>query len=790
MIVYQNTTTAFNRDVRSNRIADLMKEAFESQSGKKVGVSEYNSWNNSTRHLKDIIEDAGLSDNMIALEYEIPFNNNRIDCLLFGRGLNDRSNVVLIEMKQWSEVEALDDEGNFVETFTGGNSRVVAHPCQQVEGYHKHMVFFLEVFDTDPNLDLFSCAYCHNYSYKGPTGLHAPAYRPLMEKYPLYSKGDVEAIVARLRDLLGSGDGLEIFNRVRLSRTRPSKKLLEYAAGMIKGVESFSLIQEQIVAKNLIMSRIRKAEKTGGKSVIVVQGGPGTGKSVIAVQILAELAGKNKKVLYGCKSKPFLSALQSKVGGNAKLLFSNLYSFVPTKVKEDELDVVLIDEAHRIQNKSNFQYTPREHRSDMPQIEQLVRCAKTCVFFIDDKQNVRSAEIGSTALMMECAQKYNATFSPVELKSQFRCNGSRGYLKWVESALGYRKKKYVLTKADDYDFRIFDSPTELYKVISAKERQKPNSARIVAGYCWPWSDPNPDGTLVNDVVIGDFAMPWEARDGKKLAKGIPRWYEWAYKTEAIKQVGCIYTAQGFEFDYIGVIVGDDIQYDPATNTVTGNPDASKDPTLMRNKSDFLRYARNIYRVLMTRGIQGCYVYFVNKTLENYFRSLIDMEQEQAQELPEEELIPYINSLPLLDLRAVADSTYETLSGLFSETDESTLKRAPGGPFARDRFLVRAEGNSMEPTIPEGSLCRFRLDPGGTRKGKIVLCLVEGFSGDSPVALIKRYYSVRAKTTEELGEAEQIVLSSDNPEHPPILMSEQERVRVLGVFEGVVEDFLA
>lgn len=787
MILYQDTTRAFIGHVLHNRIADLMKAAFEGQSGRRVGVSEYNSWSNSTRHLKDIVQEAGLLDNMIALEYEIPFNNSRIDCLLFGRGENRKSNVVLIEMKQWSEVEALDEEGNFVETFTGGSSRVVPHPCQQVEGYHNHLVFFLEAFDSEPRLDLFSCAYCHNYAYKGAVGLHDPVYRPLIEKYPLYSKNDVQALVRRLRELLGSGDGLEIFNRIRFSRTRPSKKLLEYAAGMIRGEEAFSLLQEQIVAKNLILARIGKAEKAGGKSVIVIQGGPGTGKSVIAVHILAELAGRNRNVLYGCKSKPFLSALKERVGKDAKMLFTNLYSFVPTKVEENELDVILIDEAHRIQNKSNFQYTPREHRTDMPQIEQLVRSAKTSVFFIDDKQNVRSAEIGSTALIMEYASKHNASFHSVTLESQFRCNGSSGYLNWVESALGYRSGKRTLTRADDYDFRIFDSPHELFRVISGKEKLKPNSARLVAGYCWPWSDPNPDGTLVNDVVIGDFAMPWEAKDGRKLKKGIPRWYQWAYRTEAVNQIGCIYTAQGFEFDYIGLIVGDDIRYDPKTGGLTGNPEASKDPTLRRNREEFLTYVRNIYRVLMTRGMQGCYVYFVNRDTESYFRGLIDLDDGLREEAPEEEAIPYVNSLPVLDIRAVADSAYETLSGLFSEKEELTFLRIPGGPFARDRFLVRAEGDSMEPGIPEGSLCRFRFDPGGTRNGRVVLCLVEGFSGEAAVALVKRYYSVRPETPEEQGEALRIVLSSDNPEHPPIVLDGRERVRILGVFEAVAEE---
>lgn len=789
MILYQNRTSEFVRDVISNRIADLMQAAHVAQAGCSASIYEYRSWQNSSQHMKNVIQEADLSDCMISLEWEVPYNNNRIDCLLFGLGSNNAANVVLIELKQWSEVKPLDEEGNFLETITGGASRRVAHPCQQVGGYHDHLIFFLEVFDAEDPLGLFSCAYCHNYRYEGSTGLFDPAYRPLMEQYPLYAKGDVQALVNRLKELLGSGRGLEIFNRFRMSRIRPSKKLLDHAADMIRGEPTFSLLQEQIVAKNLVMSKIRKANKYGDKAVIVVQGGPGTGKSVIAVHLLAELAEKGKRVFFGCKSKPFLTALQKKVGKKAKLLFSNLYRFVPAKVRENELDVLLVDEAHRIQNSSNFQYTRKEHRTDMTQTEQLIRCARTSVFFIDDKQNVRSQEIGSTSLIMEYAARYEATCDLVRLESQFRCGGSNGYLDWVDSVLGYDAADRVLTSTDEYDVRIFDSPQSLYDVILEKERAKPGSARLVAGYCWPWSDPNPDGTLVDDVVIGDFAMPWEARDGFKLKEGIPKWYEWAFRTEGVGQVGCIYTAQGFEFDYIGLIVGDDIRFDPERGKLVGNPGATCDSTLPKDPDDFLTYVRNIYRVLMTRGMQGCYMYFVNKDTEHYFHEMIDCSVFTAPVMqPEHELVPYINALPLLDIRTVADSGYEALGGLFTEGVEQTWVSLPGGPFPRDRFLVRAEGDSMEPLIPDGALCRFRLDPGGSRNGKIVLCLIEGYAGEAPLALIKRYYSIRVGALDsELGEALEIILQSVNEEHAPIKLAPREQLRILGVFEAVVEE---
>ncbi|MDP4247484.1 MAG: DUF2075 domain-containing protein, partial [Bacteroidota bacterium] len=295
-------------------------------------------------------------------------------------------------------------------------------------------------------------------------------------------------------------------------------------------------------------------------------------------------------------------------------------------MKEDELDLLLIDEAHRIEKISNFQYTKFEDRTNMPQIDQLIRCAKTVVFFIDDKQSVRSQEIGSSDLIREAAAQYGLAVAEVELTTQYRCMGSNDYLLWLESALGYQQEAKTLSKTELFDFKIFDSPSELYSVLKMKELEKANSARLVAGFCWPWSNPTKEGQLVKDVVIGDFEMPWEAREGHKLAKGIPKWFEWGYKTEGINQVGCIYTVQGFEYDYIGVIIGDDLVVDPTSGSLSANIKATCDPTLRKYAANFESHVKNIYRALMTRGLKGCYVYFTNKETEKYFRSRIENDR--------------------------------------------------------------------------------------------------------------------------------------------------------------------
>lgn len=624
MLIYQNSTVSFIEDIRNNRLSDIMQNNFVSGFGRRPSPREYASWQNSLPRVRDLIELADLKQNMIALEYEVPYNQNRIDCLLYGKGDDDNENVVLIELKQWTNVTATDIEGNFVETYTGGGERVVPHPSQQTKGYHNFMKNFVSEFDTAPPLLLFSCAYCHNYTKIDGEGLFNPIYTKIVEEFPLYSKDDIQLIAKKLKSLLSNGNGFEIYNRFMQSPIRPSQKLLDNVTKVIKNEAVFSLINEQLVAKNLIWAKVRKSIKDKENSVIIIHGGPGTGKSVIAINVLAEAAQRGKSVFYGCKSKPFTEGLRKLVGQDGRMLFSNLYRFLPSKVNEEEIDLLLVDEAHRIEFSSNHRYTKAVDKTNMPQVEQLIRCAKTSVFFIDDKQNVRSQEIGSSTLIKDVARKLNRNIEEVELVTQFRCMGSNDYLLWLESVLGYSKEERILKENDVFDFQIFDSPQEIYDRILEKEEEKPNSARMVAGFCWPWSKSLDDnGEFVKDVEIGDFAMPWETPDSiNRLPKGYVRWYQWAYRTEGVKQIGCIYTAQGFEFDYVGVIIGDDLQYNNKDSLV-GNIDATEDPTLRRNAQNFEMHVKNIYRTLLTRGMKGCYVYFTNKDTENYFRERME-----------------------------------------------------------------------------------------------------------------------------------------------------------------------
>lgn len=620
MKLYSGTTQEFVQDALENRLDEKLRTAYEGYFYRFANPREVSSWTYSLQFVKNLIELASLSDNMIVVEYMPPFSNMRIDCMLFGRGIDQAENVVLIELKQWTSVSESDVENN-ITTFVGGGNRPEPHPSFQVAGYHDYLKDYLRVFEGDSPLQLNSIAYCHNYSRSGDV-LFSPKFDEIRTRFPLFSKEDVRTLSEYLRLRLGSGHGWEIFNRFINSDVGPSKKLLAYTKKMISGQKVFSLVEDQITAYNTIVDRAKKASKLGKKSVIIVQGGPGTGKSLIALNAMAELASKGITVFHATGSAAFTSTLRRILGQRTGTLFKYFNKF--GGYQENEVDVLICDEAHRIRKSSNDRYTRKDQKSARSQIDELVDASKVSIFFIDDYQIVRPFEIGSVNLIRETARKFGAEIHEFELKTQFRCNGSDGYLNWLDNTLGVRETvNAMLTLKEKMDFRIFESPNELYAAIREKNDQKPNSARMVAGFCWPWSNPNPDGTLKEDVVIGDFRMTWEAKnDVGRLQPGIPRAKFWAYDSNGVSQMGSIYTVQGFEFDYIGVVFGRDFVYDQTRKTWVGKPENSSDSAAKRDRGNFVQYARNAYRVLMTRGMLGCYVYFMDKDTEQCFRSRI------------------------------------------------------------------------------------------------------------------------------------------------------------------------
>ena len=651
-VLYNEPQSVFINDVERNFVSQKMRHTAE-KAGIHSAENEIASWENNAPHIARLLTQCGAKDSYVTFEFLVPFSRKRIDCMIYGKGEDNSENVIHIELKQWSNktVGVAESDGNFtadenanrqpddviftVEAFTGHANRIVAHPSQQVKGYQGYLSNFIEVF-SNHEVSLTGLAYCYNYTKndtKNPSYLYDEKYAPLLSQYPTYAKDQFDELTKKLTGLLKNGAGLSIFNKVIDSPIRPSKKLLNEVSSMIEqgNTSAFSLLEDQIVARNIILDKIRPLLKKNGdfqKSVIIVKGGPGTGKTVIALLILAELSRHQLGVQYATKSKPLLEGVRHQIRPNARILFQNVTSYVPASADENSVDVLLVDEAHRIQKSANNQYTKAENRTTLPQVDTIIRASKVTVFFIDDRQAIRGAEIGSAELIREAAKRWDAKVEECELTSQFRCNGSDNYMDWLEQVL-YNKPITSSFQPEDFDLKIFTDPQSMYEALVEQNNKSGQTARLMAGFCWPWSTSVVDGDLVKDVQIGDFAMPWETSDRvpyTKLTKKYPKWFEWAYKPLGIEQVGCIYTAQGFEFDYAGVIIGGDLKYDPVSKQIITDKSACKDPVLRQNRQEatmtFDDYVRNIYRVLMSRGMKGCYIYAVDDNLSNYLNGLI------------------------------------------------------------------------------------------------------------------------------------------------------------------------
>jgi DUF2075 family protein len=623
--LWAGLSTHFIRDATHNQIAEKLRTAFFQQYRYEPSPNEVNSWRNSLRAVADVFREGGLDDHGVMLEYRLPLTSRRLDCLVCGCDASGAEQAVIIELKQWERCAAA--VGDRVLTFVGMAEREVLHPSAQVGQYKQYLEDAHTAFyDGDHPIGLAACAYLHNYFAVDDDPLFAVPFRPLLAEYPLFTGDDVDRLARHLVARLEAGEGLTVLKRIEESRYRPSRKLMDHVAEMIRGEVDgsarYHLIDEQELVRQKVLATAREGFHDRRKTVLLIRGGPGTGKSVVAIKVMADLLREHYNAHYATGSRAFTETLRSIVGSRGAIQFKYFNSYVDAK--PDEIDVLICDEAHRIRETSNNRYTAKTRRSKKRQIHELLDAAKVAVFLIDDKQGVRPDEIGSADYIREAAESDGCRLFEYELEAQFRCGGSEGFVRWVENTLGLARTANVLWDPhDDFDFRIMESPQAVDDAIRAKAAEGA-TGRMVAGFCWKWSEPLDGGTLVDDVVVGDYARPWNAKpEARRLAPGIPRSNLWARDAGGIEQIGCVYTAQGFEFDYVGVIFGADLTYDFDRREWVGHPDRSHDKTVKRAKGEFTELVKNTYRVLLTRGLKGCYVCFVDRDTERFVRSRVE-----------------------------------------------------------------------------------------------------------------------------------------------------------------------
>ena len=614
MLAYLGTKADFLRDAPV--IEDKVRDAVKSKLNFSVGESEYQSWRNSLGNAMshvmlstDIPNDAG-----IAIEYRLNGRRFRLDFVISGEDSMGKESLVIIELKQWTDIE-LSDLDEHVRTPLGGGIRDVTHPSYQVWSYKSHLEMFNE-YVYENALVVEACAYLHNC--RESLVINDSRYENALRLAPVFLHGEHEKLQELISSKIQRGSGVSLLERIDAAVIRPSKQLADAVGSMLQGYDEFVLLDEQKTAYETILRNSRDVQKSG-KKVLIVKGGPGTGKSVISINALATLTSERLNVRYVTANAAPRDVFQAKLkgllkGDSVKHLFSGSGSY--TESKKNSMDVLIVDEAHRLRMKSGMFKNMGES-----QAKEIIHTAKLSVFFIDEAQKVTWSDVGEISRIKAYAAEQGADVELLELTSQFRCGGSDDYMAWLDDALGLQDVPENYFTREKFDFRILDSASELHELVREKNLIN-NRSRIVAGYCWNWISKK-------DSKAFDIEL---AQDGYKARWNLASYgNEWIMNPNSVDEVGCIHTCQGLEVDYVGVIIGADLRMEgghlvtnpqgraKSDKSLNGYVGESKiNPDVANAKADEL--IRNTYRTLMSRGMKGCYVYFVDPEVKEYFES--------------------------------------------------------------------------------------------------------------------------------------------------------------------------
>jgi len=626
MLIYENTKEDFVNDVMDDVIVEKIKEGFEKKGLSSRRDSEVRSWQNSFQFMYKVLNSSEIpSDSGVAIEFKIPLTSRRIDFVLSGYDEGGNGNVIIVELKQWDgkSTKKFPGADGVVKTYVGGGIRETTHPSYQAWSYSK----FIEDFNVsvqEKDINLHPLAYLHNFEKKYKGELENSLYKPYTRKAPLYLKGDAKKLRKFLENQIKKGDGKQNIYEINEGKIKPSKSLQDCILGMLESRDEFILIDSQKVVFEKAVNLAKKSNKDGKKRVLIVEGGPGTGKTVVAINILSELIQNNLVAQYVSKNSTPRRVYKKKLKGDKKVkeidhLFKGAGNYISTP--KNTIPALIADEAHRLNEKSTF-FGKGEN-----QIMEIINAAKFSVFFIDESQRVHIKDIGSKEEIKKHARNQNAEIEEIVLESQFRCNGSEGYVAWLDDVLGIRETANAEGFDLEYDLKLFESPKELHKAIKEKnESGKPS--RVVAGYCWEWEKDSRRDPDKHDIEVGDYERSWNLRGRDP----------WAIDKGSIEEVGCIHTCQGLEFDYVGVIIGKDLKYRNNEIVVDYEERASTDRSLFGIKKMFREepekaeekveeIIKNTYRTLMSRGMKGCYIYCCDEQLQEHLRKRISLLNE-------------------------------------------------------------------------------------------------------------------------------------------------------------------
>lgn len=727
MLVYSATKQKFIDDVRANAIGSMVENEVSRRLGRNSPRNEVLSWENSLQLMMNVLLDEDIPASAgVAIEYNIPLTNRRVDFILTGKNAQRNDAAVIVELKQWQRVEVTGKDA-IVRTQLGGGVRETTHPSYQAWSYAALIQDYNETVRSE-SISLIPCAYLHNM--KSGESINDPFYADHTRRAPVFISPDAMRLSQFLKQHIRYGDSNDIMYRIEHGVIKPSKSLADALSSMMQGNAEFMMIDEQKLVYETAIDLAHRAG-SGNKQCLIVQGGPGTGKTVVAINLLVELTKREMMTQYVTRNSAPREVYKKKLTGTKKKthidnLFKGSGSY--TEAAADTFHALIVDEAHRMNEKSGmFQ------NLGVNQIKEVVNAARLSVFFIDEAQRVTLKDIGSVEQIRYWAQQHGAEVHELELSSQFRCNGSDGYLAWLDNTLQVRTTANTDLEGVDYEFRVFDDPNAMRDAIRELNRRT-NKARMVAGYCWSWNSKKDRQAM--DIVLPEhgFAAQWNLNDDGML---------WAIAEESVEQVGCIHTCQGLEFDYVGVIIGDDLVIRDGLVVTKVEERASQDrsvhgykklhkvqPEHARRLAD--QIIKNTYRTLMTRGQKGCYLYATDPETREYFAAFARSNTGAAEPMviapahllsglglpvvSYQDALPFERHVPIYDL--------EVAAGGFSEQQEAEVQYWVELPDyirpGRDLFVCRVVGESMNQRIPDGAWCLFRANPAGSRQGRVVL----------------------------------------------------------------------
>ena len=618
MLIYNGLKSDFMHDTECDALETKLYDAVKEKMNRSTGLSEINSWRNSLREMYITLNDPDIPQDIgVAIEYNIPQTSKRVDFLISGYDNNNKGNVIIVELKQWEKMTAVEGQDAIVETFVANANRRVVHPSYQAWSYAALIRDYNE-YVQDEEIELHPCAYLHNYHRNDNDPLDAEQYKDIIKDAPAFTYGQREELKAFIKKNIKLGDKEDTLVRIEHGKIRPSKQLQDTISNMLKGNQEFYMLDEQKVVYETILDLSTKCQKDGEKRTVIVEGGPGTGKTVIAINLLAELTKRNQFTQYVSKNAAPRTVYEYRLKGTMrKNSIDNLFkgSGCYTEAPLNSLGTILADEAHRLNEKSGMFQNMGEN-----QIKEIIHAAHCSVFFIDESQRVTTSDIGSVSQIEDWAVREHSEVTKLKLVSQFRCNGSDGYLAWIDDVLEIRDTANYDMDGIDYDIKICNTPQEMQDIIIEKNVMR-NRARILAGYCWNWPKETRNNPNYHDIKIGDYGISWNLDGGDAFA----------INENSVNEAGCIHTSQGLEFDYVGVIIGDDLRYQDGKVVTDYSKRAKTDQSMKgikgiakENKEKAEKLAdeiiKNTYRTLMTRGMKGCYIYCTDKSLADYLKS--------------------------------------------------------------------------------------------------------------------------------------------------------------------------